>query len=202
MKAILTFQVDGLAQENEFDLSELNLTGSEPDEEIRNIVVSAFSEKSGVSLSPDAYLVKRDGEVIQIVPSFEFGSGEFVRIYNGTAHDVKILSKKGVIYDSSIRKYLLSDPGALAEVVAVFPKQKMLSVEFDVEETELNDIPVQRKKLKHIDPLPLGYDYYIVSAQYASFHAEPSRLLVVSDPVYQSKDDIRPVGVLALAFFK
>ncbi len=202
MKAVLTFQVDGLARENEFDLSELNLTGSESDDEIKSVVISAFSEKSGISLSPDAYLVKRDGEVIQIVPSFEFGSGGTVRIYNGTAHDVRILSKKGVVYDDSIRKFVLLNPGSLPEVIAVFPKQEILSVEFEVKEGDLDSIPVQRKRLKHIDPLPAGYDYYIVSAQYASFHVSPDRLLVVSDPVYRSKDDIRPIGVLALAFFK
>ena len=74
MKAILTFQADGSAQENEFDLNELNLTGSEPDEEIKNIVIAAFSEKTGIRLNSGAYLVKRDSSVIQIVPSFEFGA--------------------------------------------------------------------------------------------------------------------------------
>ncbi len=73
MKVILTFQVDSSAQETEFDLAELNLTGNEPDGEIKDTVVRAFSEKSGVNLDPRGYLVKRDEDVIQIVPSFEFG---------------------------------------------------------------------------------------------------------------------------------
>jgi len=74
MKAILTFQADDRAQEKEFDLAELNLTGSEPDDEIKNIVIAAFSEKSGIQLNTGGYLVKREREIIQIVPSVEFGN--------------------------------------------------------------------------------------------------------------------------------
>ncbi len=124
-----------------------------------------------------------------------------MKIYNGTAHDVIIYDRFcGVVFDPVTRKHYLTGTG---RVVKSFPKgEKMLSVRFSVDRESIDGVEVHARRVVEIDPLPEGYDYYIVSAQYAIFAPVKEQLLVVGDPLYEpvSKDteQPRPIGCLCL----
>lgn len=109
-----------------------------------------------------------------------------MRIFNGTPHDVDII--EGASYNPSIRKYVVAKDDK-ATVVASIPSNGVVSAVVETAEMEpINGIPVYGKKIKGIDPLPEGYDIYIVSALYASamrqLGGDTSKLYTVADPVY------------------
>lgn len=121
-----------------------------------------------------------------------------MRIYNGTAHPVKIYDRNvGVSYDAKTRKHYLSGIG---RILAMLPQHGMLSVSYEYTEDRIGNIPVIRREVKHIDLLPDGYDYYLVSAQYASHAPDKSKLLIIGEPLYENPDNPRPIGVLSLSF--
>lgn len=108
-----------------------------------------------------------------------------MKIFNGTPHPINIVD--GSTFDPSIRKYVVV--GDKATVVASIPSNGVLSAVIETVEREpINGIPVYGKKIIGIDPLPEGYDIYIVSALYASamrqLGGDTSKLYTVADPVY------------------
>lgn len=107
-----------------------------------------------------------------------------IRIFNGTPHPVNII--EGASFDPSIRKYVVRGE---ATVVASIPSNGAISAVIETVEMEpINGIPVYGKKIIGVDPLPEGYDIYIVSALYASamrqMGEDTSVLYTVADPVY------------------
>lgn len=108
------------------------------------------------------------------------------KIFNGTPHFVNII-REGVVYKPEIRKFVLS--GKDVTVVASIPSDGVLSAKIDtVELPDIDGIPVYGKSIVGCDPLPEGYDLYIVSALYASAMRaqgkDISKLYTVADPVY------------------
>ena len=108
-----------------------------------------------------------------------------MRIFNGTPHSINIID--GATFDPSIRKYTIKEDEAT--VVASIPSNGIISAVIETAEMEpINGIPVYGKKIVDIDPLPEGYDIYIVSALYASamrqLGGDTSKLYTVADPVY------------------
>ena len=102
---------------------------------------------------------------------------------------------EGASFDPSIRKYVVRGE---ATVVASIPNSgAVLSAIIETAEMEpINGIPVYGKKIVDVDPLPEGYDIYIVSALYAStmrqLGGDTTRLYTVADPVYS--EDGRILG--------
>lgn len=108
------------------------------------------------------------------------------KIFNGTPHFVNII-REGVVYKPEIRKFVLS--GKDVTVVASIPSDGVLSAKIDtVELPDIDGIPVYGKSIVGCDPLPEGYDLYIVSVLYASAMRaqgkDISKLYTVADPVY------------------
>lgn len=109
------------------------------------------------------------------------------RIYNGTPHAINIVT--GAVFKPEIRKFVVPD-GIEVTVVASIPSDGVLSAKIDtVELPEIDgSIPVFGKAIVGCDPLPEGYDIYIVSALYASamrqMGEDTSKLYTVADPVY------------------
>lgn len=111
------------------------------------------------------------------------------KIYNGTPHSINIID--GSRFDPSIRKYVAEGvaEGKEVTVVASIPSNGVISAVIETAEMEpINGIPVYGKKIAGIDPLPEGYDVYVVSALYASamrqLGGDTSKLYTVADPVY------------------
>jgi len=108
-----------------------------------------------------------------------------IKIFNGTPHDINIID--GSRFDPSIRKYVAA--GKEVTMVTSIPSNGILSAVIETAEMEpINGIPVYGKKITGIDPLPEGYDIYVVSALYASamrqLGGDTSKLYTVADPVY------------------
>jgi hypothetical protein len=103
------------------------------------------------------------------------------KLYNGTPHPINVVV--GAIFDKAIRKYV-------GGVVAVsIPSNGMLNAKVTtVDLPAVGGIPVFSKSFSGVDPLPDGYDIYIVSAMYASAAArngvDMSKVYTVADPVY------------------
>lgn len=107
------------------------------------------------------------------------------KIYNGTPHAINIVT--GAVFVREIRKFVL--PGKDVTVVASIPSNGVLSAKIDtVELPDIDGIPVYGKSIVGCDPLPEGYDLYVVSALYASAvraqGGDTSKLYTVADPVY------------------
>ena len=103
-----------------------------------------------------------------------------MRIYNGTPHAINVIT--GAMFAPEIRKYIGGD------VVATLLSDGTLNALIDtVELPSFGDILVFGKEIKGYDPLPDGYDIYIVSVLYATAHkaANPKdeRIYTVADPV-------------------
>lgn len=108
------------------------------------------------------------------------------KIYNGTPHAINIVT--GAVFKAEIRKYVIPE-GKEVTVVASIPSDGVLSAKIDtVELPEIDGIPVFGKAIVGCDPLPEGYDLYVVSALYASAvraqGGDTSKLYTVADPVY------------------
>ena len=128
------------------------------------------------------------------------------KIFNGCAHNVNIITD--VRYVEKIRKYVGD------KVVSTIFMNYMLSavvrtkVGYDIidygeilfDEEGLTGqssldvvIPTYEKEISNCDPLPPGYDIYIVSALYASaadmMGMDTSKLWTICDPVYNPDGD-------------
>jgi hypothetical protein len=107
-----------------------------------------------------------------------------MKIFNGTPHPINIVN--AALYDKNIRKYIAPSN---AEVVMSIPSDGVLSAQVDtVPGSPVNGIPVYEKSISGCDPLPEGYDIYIVSQLYVSAARacgmDTSKLYTVADPVY------------------
>jgi hypothetical protein len=118
-----------------------------------------------------------------------------LKIFNGTPHAINVV--KGATFSPSIRKW------TGGQVVLSISSSGMLNAKIDVEELNpLGEIPIFGKKISGCDPLPEGYDIYIVSALYSSAALKSgmdvSKCYTVADPV-MSEDGTTFVGCRGLA---
>lgn len=103
------------------------------------------------------------------------------KIFNGTPHAINVVENS--TFNPSIRKYIGGD------VVLSIPSNGMLNAKISsTDEPSVEGIPVFGKSFTGVDPLPEGFDIYIVSALYASAAArnnvDMSKVYTVADPVY------------------
>lgn len=110
------------------------------------------------------------------------------KIYNGTPHPINIITDTE--YRADIRKYVVPD-GVKPQIVASIPSNGVLSAQIDTLRSEpINGIPVYTKAITGCDPLPDGYDIYIVSQLYVSAvraaGMDTSKLYTIADPVYSA----------------
>lgn len=119
---------------------------------------------------------------------FEIFTG--LKVYNGTDHDVNLLN----VPVKLVGRKAVQD--GEVEQDFPFPKQTPLSANF----TQTGDDGPLRlaPQVRGIDPLPSGYDFYIVSNLYLSAARQlgmpTDKLLTVGQPVYADAGDTRPIG--------
>ena len=116
-------------------------------------------------------------------------------IFNGTPHTINIV--EGAVFNAAIRKY------TGGTVIQSIPSSGMLNAKIDtVQMDSIDSIPVFGKKISGCDPLPEGYDIYIVSALYSSgiqkSGMDYSKVFTVADPVY-AEDGNSFVGCRGIA---
>ena len=115
------------------------------------------------------------------------------KIFNGTPHSINIIRE--AVFKPEIRKFVvpslieLTSIGKDVTVVVSIPSDGVLSAKIDtVDLPDIDGIPVYGKSIVGCDPLPEGYDLYIVSALYVSAMRaqgnDISKLYTVADPVY------------------
>lgn len=125
-----------------------------------------------------------------------------MEIMNCTPHQICIYAADGVSYDPTTRKHYLTANSQLIDVIA--PSGNLLNVRYKEEFVgDINGIPVKAKRVADIDPIPPHAEAVVVSNQYASAALQLNidrldRLYTIGDPVYESKDNPRPVGCLCL----
>ena len=104
------------------------------------------------------------------------------KIFNGTPHPVNIV------------EWSIEDPAIIkfkgGTVIATVPPNYILNAKFGVENIgEFNGIPLSKKTVEGCDPLPEGYDIYIVSALYAiayrELHGYSEKIFSISDLVVE-----------------
>lgn len=111
---------------------------------------------------------------------------EVREIYNGTAHDIKIITNAE--FKPETRKWIVPE-GIEPEVGATIPSNGMLSANVETMLVKDGIIPVFDKKIIGVDEIPgLNYSIVIVSALYASaykiLYDDYERLYTVADLVY------------------
>jgi hypothetical protein len=120
-----------------------------------------------------------------------------MKIYNATPHSISIISRADCEYVEASRKFVCENP----EPIVVIPSSGMKSVIFESIKIDGNVIiPMYKKTIKSIEPLPDGYDIYIVSALYATAHEAKGGIkdvYTVADPVY-TPDCKTIIGCLGL----
>jgi hypothetical protein len=109
------------------------------------------------------------------------------KIYVGVPHKVVVI--ENAVYDGVRRKMIVRD--LKPKVVACLPSDGKLNATINTTfngVTEQGGIPVFDKEVVNCDPLPEGYDIYIVSAMYAKAYAHlfgySDKLYCVADAVY------------------
>ncbi len=123
------------------------------------------------------------------------------RIFNGTPHNIVVFAKDNVEYIPEIRKYVLKNQNAIP--IATIPSNGMLNAAVDFVETgTIDDIPIFNIVAKNVDPIP-DADIVIVSNMYATYAkqfniAGLERLYTIGNPVYQNRENPRPIGCLGL----
>ncbi|MFN7394215.1 MAG: hypothetical protein ACK5U6_17490 [Pseudanabaena sp.] len=123
-------------------------------------------------------------------------------IYNATPHQINFYSKEDVAFDSSQRKYILNEGSAPTFVVASGTPVNAKTANAPTPEAAFEVPVVGAVQFVSVDPLPEGFDLYIVSNLYRSavqsLGGDTSKLATVTDTVY-TNDTIKPCGCLALA---
>lgn len=112
-----------------------------------------------------------------------------IKVFNGTPHPINIVSNG--VYNTSIRKYTIGN-GEDPVIDGSIPSSGILSALVKTVDSDplvgLFSIPVFKKEIQGVDPLPDGYDVYIVSALYANayraVYGNMDKLYTVADPVY------------------
>lgn len=109
-------------------------------------------------------------------------SKSMTKLFNGTPHAINVVMNS--VFNPVIRKY------TGGEVVHSIPSNGMLNAKVETVGWGMYDdnLPIYGKKFTGIDPLPDGYDVYIVSAMYASAAKnagmDMTKIYTVADPVY------------------
>ena len=124
-------------------------------------------------------------------------------IYNATPHQINFFSKEDVEFDISQRKFIAAIG---ATPIYTLPKGTPVNCKTANAPTpSIENCPVPvvgAVQFTSYDPLPEGYDIYIVSNLYRSavqaLGGDTSKLATVTDTVY-SAGDVKPCGCLALA---
>ncbi|MCD6418072.1 hypothetical protein J7M00_04760, partial [bacterium] len=118
---------------------------------------------------------------------------------NYTPHTINIYSQEQVEYVPEIRKYVVKEG---EEPIVVIPSDGMLSAKIKYEKiTEIDGIPIHEPVVENCDEPPEGEDVIVSQLYVAAMRAlgmDTSKLYTVSQPVYNSKDNPRPVGCLGL----
>lgn len=127
---------------------------------------------------------------------------------NFTAHDIMVYGPGSATYNEKIRKWILKDPSTLP--IAMIPSVGLLNVKYS--EADLDsmqwtqsydagrvEIPVRDRWISHMDNVPEGNDYLIVSYQYKvaakdMYPEHVKRLRTVGEQVCDASGKI--VGVL------
>lgn len=117
------------------------------------------------------------------------------KIFNGTPHAINVV--QGSEFVADMRKYVGG------EVIKSIPSNGMLNAKITtVEGGVIDGIPVYAKQFTGVDPLPEGFDIYIVSALYSGAAQKQgvdlSKIYTVADPVY-SPDGLTIVGCRGIA---
>ena len=118
---------------------------------------------------------------------------------NYTPHTINIYSPEQVEYVPEIRKYVVKK-GEQPKVV--IPSDGMLSaiIKYD-STTQIDGIPIYEAVVESCDIPPEGEDVIVSQLYVAAMRAlgrDVSRLYTVSQPVYNSKENPRPIGCLGL----
>ena len=118
-----------------------------------------------------------------------------MNIFNGTPHAINVV--EGASFQPAIRKFTGGEV-----VLSIPPSGTMLNAKIiTMDDAPVGDIPIFKKSIEGFDPLPDGYDIYIVSALYASAllksGADASKVYTVADPVY-SNDGSAIIGCRGL----
>jgi hypothetical protein len=126
----------------------------------------------------------------------------FMKVFNGTAHQVNIYSIEQC--DGSDPRKLIVGEGETP--LYTIPAGTNLNCVKDNKATPKGDFPFPVKgavEFTDVDPLPSGYDIYIVSNLYRSAYAElkgdTRKLATVDGVVYSDPANPRPCGCLGLA---
>ena len=105
------------------------------------------------------------------------------KIFNGTAHPIVIV--KDATFAPAIRKWVGGD------VSMMLPMNGPLNAKIDtIDGTPIDGIPTFGKKIWNLEPLPDGYDIYVVSSIYATaakmFWGDKvaDKMYTIADPVY------------------
>ena len=125
-----------------------------------------------------------------------------MKIFNVTANDVNIFSMEQCDC-SNPRKIIVKD-GEFP--VYVIPAGVNLNCDKDYKPTPKGDFPFPVKgavEFLYCDPLPKGYDVYVVSnlyrSAYQSLMGDTSKLATIDGVVYSDPTNPRPCGCLGLA---
>lgn len=125
-----------------------------------------------------------------------------MKIYNGTTHEINLFT---------IEQCEASDPRKLIVKEGETPIYTIAAgINLNVDKTNAPtpklEVPFPVKgavKFVSYDPLPPGYDIYIVSNLYRSavieLKGDTSKLATIDGTVYKDPNNLRPCGCLALA---
>lgn len=128
-----------------------------------------------------------------------------MKIFNGTPHVITVFAEADTYPIQGGRKLVLKSG---SQPIFVLPAgDKMLNAEKSNRPAPpQGDCPIPLKGgviFTGRDPLPEGYDLYVVSNLYRSATVElgydPRQLATVDGTVYDSEDALRPCGCLGLA---
>jgi len=128
-----------------------------------------------------------------------------VKIFNGTMHEVTLYGEGSAYPIQGGRKLILNE-GALPVMVIEAGTSNLNCKKGNRPAPELRVEGVTLKgaiEFISYDPLPEGYDLYIVSNLYRSavkeLGGDTSKLCTIDGAVYADETATRPVGCLALA---
>lgn len=122
-----------------------------------------------------------------------------MKIFNGTPHDIVVYKIEDVVYLKTIRKWVLNNPKA-EPIAQIKSSGKVLSAKIETVQSGYTiGIPTFEKRIEGYDPLPEGYDIYIVSMLYASAALKKGedKIFTIADPVY-TEDGKTILGCLGI----
>lgn len=130
-----------------------------------------------------------------------------MKIFNGTPHSIDTIDPACVTLDSLNRKSVITCPIDEILYTNSIPSSGVLSARFvTCEESPVFNVRIFKNTVASIDPLPDGFDMYIVSAVYANaMHTlgmDTSKIYLIHTPVYlPDTTHSTVVGCIGLAKF-